>query len=808
MPSFLKISLRGLWHNRFYSFINLIGLSIAIIVMLLAVLYWKDEHSYDSFHKNNPHLYRILTNMVNKDGVVETTGGTGQVQGPAFKASVPEVKSYVRIMGGDIYSDISANNKTLKLQPLFVENIFFSVFTFQLINGHEKNVLNDPASVVITESVARKFFNSTNVIGKTLSMDADPSYQRLNKPLVVSGVVKDPPSNSSLQFDLLLSFDFMRLSFEDANWLNAYLGTFVVLQPGANKDAVLEKFNQIYKTNAGKQVGNKDFDTYGYDPKITYGLQPVTDIHLNPFMPASGNAEGGIINGSNPIYAYVFMAIALFVLLMAAVNFININIAESLKRSKEIAIRKIAGSSKFQIVLLFFTEASVICFIAFLFAIISLQLILPLFNELTGKRMIFSEMFDIRLSVYFIVIFMFIIILAGVYPSFVLSNFKPKEVLYSKQKLSGRNFFGRGLVVFQFSLSIFLLMASTVYYSQMSYIRTKDLGYNPNNIIRTSFGGNRDYATTYNVLKNEFSKVPSVKSVSFGNDGWQEEVNANGHSFKAIYKNIDDHYLPLLQIPLKSGRNLSPLFATDKQDGVIVNEAFVKAAALEDPIGKRIIVNLEGGYNNSLKTIRGIVKDFHFGSLRDKISPMLMYMSDTPDGGIWIKFEKSRQKEVLAAVERIYKAVLPEAAFQYSFLDELNARQYFQELRWQKIITIATTLSFIVCCLGLFGLATYAAEQRIKEIGIRKVLGASVSSIVSMLSADFLKLVCIAAVIAFPVAWLAMNKWLSDFAYRIHISWWIFMVAGITAFLIALFTISFQAIKAAVANPVKSLRTE
>ncbi|MGZ5135611.1 MAG: ABC transporter permease, partial [Flavitalea sp.] len=372
---------------------------------------------------------------------------------------------------------------------------------------------------------------------------------------------------------------------------------------------------------------------------------------------------------------------------------------------------------------------------------------------------------------------------------------------------SGRNLLGRSLVVLQFSLAIFLLIATIIYYSQMDYIRTKDLGYNPNQIIRTGFGGDRDYKAVISFLKNELAKEPSVEMVSFGSNGWTEDMQVDARTFKAQYKNIDENFLPMLEIPLKAGRNLSPSFPTDIKEGAIVNEAFVKASGIEYPIGKSIKMNRY--YDSTMKTITGVVKDFHFGSLREPIKPMVMYMSESPpEGGIWVKFEKSKQKEAMAVLERIYKKALPNSTYQYDFLDELNARQYLQEQRWQKVVSIATSISFFICCLGLFGLAHLSTSNRVKEIGIRKVLGASVSQIAALLSGDFLKLVTLAIIIATPVSWIVMNKWLEDFAYRIQFSWWVFVVAAVIAISVALFTVSFQAIKAAVANPEKSLRTE
>ncbi len=772
--------------------------------MLLAILYWKDERSFDNFHQHNPNLYRITTTMVDKDGNQATTGGTGQVQGPAFKSEVPEIKDYVRIWGGGIYNNVVAEDKTLSLQTFFVDHNFFEVFSFELLRGDPNSALADVASIVITESTARKFYNSIDVVGKLLKIDGDPSFKRLGKPMMISGVVQDPPPNSSLRFDALFTFKFMHLSFEDTNWLNEYLGTFVVLHPGADKQAVLSKFKKSYELHSKDQL-NESYKTYGFNPKISYGLQPITDIHLNPLMSATGNAEGGVINGSRPVYSYMFLGVALFILLMAAINFINISIGNSLKRAKEVGVRKIAGGNKWQIILQFLNKSAILCLFAFMVSVALTNFALPLFNDLSGKQLRFITAVDGQLIAYLLLLLSIIILSTGLYPALILSNFKPAEVLYNKQKLSGKNMLGRSLVVVQFSLAVFLLLATMVYYQQMDYIRTKDLGYNPNQVLRTNVFGDRDYKSVMPFLKNELTKEPSITTISFGNDGWPEDMEVDQHHFSAQYKNIDENFLSALEIPLLNGRNLSAT-PTDIKEGAIVNEAFVKAARLEDPIGKTLMVNRH--YDSSFKVIKGVVKDFHFGSLRERIKPMMMYMSETPDGGIWVKFKKTKQKEAIAATEQAYKKAIPASIYNYNFLDELNAQQYIQEQRWQQVINIATILSFIICCLGLFGLAHLSTHQRIKEIGIRKVLGASAGTIVALLSKDFLKLVAIAAVIAFPMAWYGMHKWLEDFAYRVSISWWAFVLAVLLAAIIALATISFQAIKAALANPVKSLRSE
>ncbi|MEO5890560.1 MAG: ABC transporter permease, partial [Ferruginibacter sp.] len=565
MRTFLKISFRHLWQSRLYSAISIIGLATGITCMLLAVLYWKDERSFDNFHKNSPNLYRITTTLLeNKGSGAERVGGTGQVQGPAFKDALPQVKSFVRVMGGDIFTDVAIDNKSLRLRPLFVDDNFFDVFTYKMLRGDPGKVLTDINAVVITESTAKKFFNSIDVVGKLLQVDADPSFQRLGKPMMIAGVMEDPAKNSSLQFDLLFTFKFMQLSFEDNNWLNAYLGTFVVLRPDANKYLVEQQFDKIYTSHAKEQLVER-FKTYGYAPTITYGLQPITDIHLDPLQHSGGNSENGIINGSNPVYSYIFLGIAIFILLMAAINFVNISIANSLKRAKEVGVRKIAGGSKMQIILQFLNESAILCFLAFLLSMLLLDITLPLFNNVTGKQLLLSESLDVKLLVYFIIILLTITLLTGLYPAWILSNFKPSEVLYNKQKLSGGSLLGRSLVVFQFALAVFLLIATIIYYGQMDFIRTKDLGYNPNQIIRTAIGGNRDYKTVTGFFKNELAKEPSIKMVSFGNDGNPEDMFVNDRKLKAQYKNIDEHFLSILEIPLKAGRNLSPAVPTDAE---------------------------------------------------------------------------------------------------------------------------------------------------------------------------------------------------------------------------------------------------
>jgi putative ABC transport system permease protein len=486
LRSYLKLAIRNLWKHKTLSAINIIGLAAGLCCLLLAIMYWRDERSYDTFHINRSNLYRVTTSIIeNKGDKAIVTGGTGQVQGPAFKALVPEVAEYVRLLGGGIYNDYAGNEKILRLKLLFGDENFFNVFSFKLIKGDPNTALKELNSVVLTASTAIKLFKTTDVLGKELHMQADPSAQRLGKPLVISGVVEDLPGHSSIQFEVLHPFRFLQLSFEDQNWVNAYLGTFVVLNPNADKQAVIKKLNGVYKRYAAEQIKNN-----GHDPKISYGLQPVTDIHLNPLTENGSSMEGGISNGSRPIFSYLFLAISMFILIMASINFINISIGASLKRIREVGIRKIAGSNRIQIILQFLGESAILSTIAFVLALLTTNAALPVFNRLTGKELSFQNL-DAGSLTWFLLLFLTNIVLTGLYPAYVLSNFKPIEALQSRQKLFSRNMFGQALVVVQFSLSVLLIVASIVLFTQMKFVKTKDLGYQPDQVIKTSIPGNR-----------------------------------------------------------------------------------------------------------------------------------------------------------------------------------------------------------------------------------------------------------------------------------------------------------------------------
>ncbi len=800
---FIKLALRHFAKQKLHVSLNVVGLVMGVVCMLFAVLYWLDERSFDSFHAKSDQLYRITTTMTGSAGESpKTLGGTGQVQGPAFKAAVPEVLDYVRILGGDIYGEMRHEHTTLKLQLLFADSSFFHMFSFPLLQGDSATALRELNSVVLTERTALRFFNSTEAIGKLLYLDADPSAEKLgSKPVVVAGIVKDPPANSSIQFDVLHPFKFMQLSHEDFNWLNAYLGTYVLLPQNPDLQAIAQKFNQIYAEKSTAQI-----EAAGFDPNISYRLQPLTDIHLNSLLGDSSWHEGGTVGESKPVYSNLFLGIAFFIFLLACINFVNISIAGSLGRAKEVSVRKINGSGRASVVLQFLGEATLICGFAFVVALLAAELLLPDFNQIANKKISLQTALNRQLLTGFSLVFLVNILLSGLYPAILLSAFKPVEVLYNRSNPIGQLRLGKALVVLQFSLAFLLAAATLVFYQQMDFVKGKELGYDPSLVVRTQISGDRDYEPIKQVLKNGVESNPNFEDIAyggvFGND--LMETSINGQKTPAVYQSVDTSYLSVMGIELRQGRNFS---AINKPE-VVVNEAFVRAAGLKSPIGAT--VQLHPDYTNGQQayTIVGVAADFHFESLHMPIQPLALLHVARHSGDIWLKIRPEKSQEALRDFERLYQKAIPGATFEYHFLTDLNARLYDREARWQKIIGIAAGLAMVICCLGLFGMAHLSAQQRMREIGVRKVLGATTAGIVALLSNDFLKLVVIAVLVASPVAYFFIQKWLENFAYRIEIQWTVFALAGLAAVTVAFLTVSFQSIKAALANPVKSLRSE
>ncbi len=799
--NYLKTAWRNFLKNKAYSFINIAGLSIGLACCMLIILYNNDEVSYDRFHKNVNNIYRIVHTDKDKDGKVTNANGiTGMMQGPAFKRNIPEVADYVRMNGYTI--PVKVGNEIFEQEGMYVDDNFFSVFTFPLIKGDKNTALKDLFSVVISEAIAKKFFGTQDAIGKTIELptgqnhDENSQYERFT----VTGILPPSPQNSSIKLEMVMS---MKLSERngggDNQWHNFFLNSFVVLNPNADIKKVEAKMQEVYEKDAKDQIKEMR-EKYNDQTTWHYGLQPLLDMHLSKDFPA----DNGLRDASNPIYTKILGGIALFMLVIACINFVNLTVARSLKRAKEIGVRKVVGGERKQLIAQFLGESFLLSFFSFVLAIGVTLLILPLFNTLANKQLSFSYLLSAKLIGCYVALFIATSLLAGFYPALVLSGFNPVQTLYNRMPLSGKNYLSKGLVVLQFTLTTFLIIATITVYKQFKYLTNFDLGYNDKNLVIVE--GDRMNTSKLNVFRQELMKNPGIVSVAARQRGmWGTIARVNGQEMEFAMDVVDSAFLPVLQIPLAQGRNFSGSFTSDSTHAVMVNETFMKKAGWKDLNNRQV----DFFYDSLKYDVVGVVKDYHYSSLLEEIKPQLFIMHPKYNyGQLLIKVRPGPVAATLKHIEKVFKAQQPLQPFKYEFKTDRNEKQYEAEQKWKQIIFFAAMLTIFISCIGLFGLATLAAEKRVKEIGIRKVLGASVSSITAMLSNNFLRLVLMAAVIALPVAWWAMNKWLENYPYRISLSVWVFALATIIVSAIALLTVSWQAIKAAIANPVKSLRTE
>ncbi|PSL19280.1 ABC transporter permease [Chitinophaga ginsengisoli] len=797
IKNYLKTAIRNLLRNKVYSVINVLGLSIGLACGMLIILYVKDEVSYDRFHENLSSIYRIGIKTFDKDGKMDGKGGyTGYLQGPRFAANIPGIKTFVRVQSD--MQDVKTGTAIKAESVHRVDSAFFSVFSFPLLSGNPATALTSPDGIVISEDMAKRQFSTTDALGKTIMMKSgDEAF----KPYTVTGVAKRSPQNSSLKFNVLMPIKPSAAEeANDDNWFNFFLNTFILLQPGTDAAKVEQKIRQFYAKDAAEAL-KRQTEKYGPLGTVEYHLQSLPDLHLS----RDYRADNGLTNASDPLYSYILSGIALFVLLIACINFVNLTIARLLKRAKEIGIRKVVGGDRRQLMMQFMGESFILSFAAFLLALIMVKLSLPVFNELANKALALQYLFDGRLVMGYILLFLATSLLAGFYPSLILSGYNPVNVLYNRFTLSGKNYLQKGLIVLQFTLASFLIIGTITIYSQFSYLTNEKLGYDDTHLV-TVRHSRIPYEQTEHI-RAELMKSPAVADVSFRSSGdWTTSAKVSGEtSMDFVYETVDESYLPMLKVPIIKGRNFSKAFPSDSTHSVMVNEAFVKEAGWKNAIGQEV----NFWYNQEKYTVIGVVKDYHYAGMAQKIGPQLFTMKHANQyGSTFIKLHSNSETAALTHIEKIFKQVFPLSPYEYTFKDVENRQRYEAEARWKQIILLSALLTIFVSCIGLFGLSVLSAERRTKEIGIRKVLGASVASVVTILSKDFLKLVIISLVLAMPVAWYAGNKWLENYPYRITLNWWLFATAAFLVSAIALATVSFHAVKAAVADPVKSLRAE
>jgi len=813
LRNYFKIAIRNLLKRKVYSLINILGLATGMAVCLLILRFIKSEMGYDQFHEKADRIYRVALER-KYPGRASSYAIIPSSIGEAIQKEYPEVQECTRIF------DQNGNNGTTFIRigdrmfeqkhVLFADSNFFRIFSANFIEGNPNEVLNKPKSIVLNETTAKKYFGSASAaINKTLELDGGNTW-------IVSGVIKDWPEQSHIQFDLLVSTTtFGPLQ---PNYIGFSAHTYLLLKPSADPVKLEAKFPAfIEKYVAGPVEQNfgvpfKQFKAAGNG--YHYYLQPVTKIHLTSNLEAELRPNGSIK------VIYVFSVIALFILTLACINFVNLSTARSVERAKEVGIRKTFGSDKGSLIRQFLFESLMVSFVSLFIAIALIWLILPFFNKLANKSFLITDFFHSP-EIFFMPAFaLFVGLVAGIYPAFVLSSFKPITVLKGKFTTTTRGLVLRnGLVIFQFAISVFLIVATIVVNKQLQYVLGEKLGFRKDHIVLIQRTDLLD--KQWDAFRDDLKKVKGVENVS-GSTAMPGQQNFFGVSFFVPGSKepmtgrgviVDEEYGSSLNLEMTQGRFFSREFGSDSL-ALVLNEKAVADLGLKNPIGAQLTTNDDQFKRNGVPimyTVVGVVKDFHFQSLHQQIAPLVFINNGRfpfPSPSTAVRLEASQFGQGIKDMENVWKKFVKEKPFHFDFLDQQLAEQYHSEQTTRKVFTAFSIMAIFIACIGLLGLATYATQQRIREISIRKILGASVSQIIQMLSKDFLKLVLLASLIAFPFAWWAMHVWLQDFVYRININPWIFAVAALSVLIVALMTISFQAVKAALTSPVKSLRTE
>ena len=790
IKSYLKIAVRNLVRNKAFSAINICGLALGLACSLLIVLWVQDERGVDGFHANGKQLYQIYERHY-FDGRVEASYPTQGLLAGELKKLIPEVQyasGMEHVSAPGSLSTFEVGDKINKMDGMFAGSDFFSMFSYPLLQGTPQIALNTPDGIAISRKMAEQFFGSPEkAMGKAIRYENKQELQ-------VTAVFENIPANSSQQFDFLRSWlAFAQENKWVQNWGNTSPVTLVQLRKEADPatvEAKIKDFIHRYRKNDGSRT--------------ELALQPYSEKYLHATF------KDGYISGGRIEYVRLFTLVAIFILLIACINFMNLATARSVKRAKEVGLRKVIGAARSSLIYQFIGEAILLSFFAVIIAVVLALLLLPAFNGLTGKQLFLP----VSQPVFWAALLGLLTItglVSGSYPALFMSSLNPVTVLKGSLKFSwGATFFRKGLVVFQFTLSIILIVGMIVIYRQMDYVQTKNIGYDRENLVYVPIEG--DLIKNYGLFKEQASKMPGILTISKmrnsptviehhnGSIGWPGKAPNVMMPFADAIVGYD--FVKVLKLQLKEGRDFSRDYGTDSVN-FILNETAVDKIGYKDPIGKTLT------WGNRNGTVIGVLKDFHFNSMHQVIEPLIIRLDENWGWGtILVRTQPGKTKEAIASLEQICKSLNPKFPFAYQFSDREYARLYQSEQVVSQLSNYFAVLAIFISCLGLFGLATFTATQRRKEIGVRKVLGATVTGITTLLSREFIKLVFIAISIATPIAYWSMDKWLQNYVYRTDISWWIFLIAGLLAIVIALLTVSFQSIKAAIANPVNSLRTE
>jgi putative ABC transport system permease protein len=809
LQNYLTIALRSLLRNKAYSLINIFGLAVGLAVCALITLYVADELSFDRFHANADRIYRV-DSEVKFQTIQASIASAPAPMGAAMKADFPEVEDFVRFRATGAWNfqyDNDREHKVFRVEDVaYADPSFFTVFTAPVVQGNGTAALSTVETLVLTEEYAAKYFGSENPIGKRLLGDN-------NKYYTVGAVMKRLPATSHLKFNVLISMTSSADS-KKIDWGSNNYNTYILLKHGTNPTALNNKFPAFVKKHLVPQW-ERDLHISFEQVSAAGGywkneLFPMTRIHL-----FSGNKLGEISPNGSMQYVWVFSCVAAFVLFIACINFMNLATARATNRAKEVGIRKTLGSQRSQLVVQFLAESSLMVACALVLAFCLVEIALPAFNELAGKELSRAVLHTPVFMGVLALLFASVSVVAGAYPAFVLSSFQPVKVLKGEKSSGSRNSFLRStLVVVQFTASVALIIGTLVIFNQLRYIQSKSLGFNREQVLVVEDPNTLPDGSVQR-FKQELTRLAGVKSATVSGylptGGWRNNSilwigRGNDMSMAVQQWYVDADYIPTMGMTVTQGRGFNASNLADSTTTILNESAATKFFGKENPLGK--IVQTGGSDSTRrLYTVIGVVKDFHYESLRETIQPLALFMDKTV-GATSIRFDATQAASVLAVVESTWKRLNPNKPFEYRFMDDAFNRIYRTEQRTGTILGVFTALAIGIACLGLFGLAAFTAETRTKEIGIRKVLGASVASIIGLLSKDFLKLVLVAIIVAIPLAYWAMSKWLQDFAYRVELQWWVFALSGVLAVAIAFATVAAQAWRVARANPVNTLRSE
>ena len=807
ITNYFKVAWRNFKNDKQFSLLNLLGLSSGLACALLIYLWVSDELSIDKFNAKDDRLYQVMKHIPDGTGALVTQTYTQGLLAKSMANQLPEVELAACVKKERDPGILSFADKRIKVKIEFADPSFLAVFSYPLTQGDKTNPLTDISGILLSDQTALKLFNTTNIVGKTIKLDLKDEEIDFTNVYTIRGVFNSPPSNASDQFDILLPFalyagKYAGTNGDITNWASNMVSTYVVLKKGSDIGAFNKKIEYFTQEKLKLIYTDKKELEYLLQWEGTLSAQKYSERYLY------NHYSNGVIAGGRIEYVKLFSLIAVFVLIIACINFMNLSTAKASKRIKEVGIKKVVGATRSSLIFQYISESILMAFASLLLSLFIVELLLPAFRTITGKEISLHLTPDIMLSA--VIITTLTGLVSGSYPALYLSHFKPTSVLKGKfSPSSGESWIRRGLVVFQFTISVILIVSVLIVYQQMKLIQTTNLGFNKSNVIRFPNDGNLKNKNISPFLA-EVKKLPGVinATTESGDFFGQESHGGGGINWEGkdpnlgieYYGNdVGDDFFETMNLQMAQGRPFSKAFADSSS--VIFNETAIKAMGLKNPIGK--MVSLWG----DKKQIVGIVKDYHFKSLYDKIGPSFLVHEPNSDYTL-VRINAGSAQQAIAGIKKLYATINDGLEFSYSFLDDDYNRLYTSEQRVVALSRHFAGIAILISCLGLFGLAAFTAQKRQKEIGIRKVIGASVSNLVAMLSKDFLILVLIALCIAFPISWWAANNWLQSFAYRIRISPLVFVIAGSSVVIITLITISFQSIKAATTNPVKSLRTE